>query len=667
MTLRFPGWQKTRTFFKTTEVFSMSRQHFVPGVENTFLFLRRDFMHKSDLKKAIEDFVLGQSVDAYNFFGCHREKDGFVFRVWAPSAKKVSLVGDFNNWDRESLYMEKIHPEIYEVFLNNASYLDNYKYCIYTPDGGCTLKSDPYGFYMCKRPDNATKIYDIRNYKWTDKEYLRKATETKGEEKPINIYELHLGSWQKKGDGNFLDYRTLSKRLVPYVKKMGYTHIEIMPVSEYPYDPSWGYQVTGYFSPTSRYGTGEDFAHFVDVCHRENIGVILDWVGAHFPKDENGLSDFDGASCYEYSDPLKREHPEWNTKIFDYGKPQVMSFLISNVMFYLKEYHIDGIRVDAVASMLYLDYGKGFGAWRQNVFGGNYNLEAIEFLKKLNDTVKKEVPRAIMIAEESTAFPKVSSPTKDGGLGFDYKWNMGWMNDMLSYMSSDPIYRKGIHSNVTFSLTYAFSENFILPLSHDEVVYGKKSLIEKMPGSYEDKFSSLRAFYGYMMAHPGKKLLFMGGEFAQFNEWNYEKELDWMLLSYPMHKKMQSYVSSLNRFYLSTPALWENDKDWQGFRWIVHDDSLQSVVSFIRYGKNEDFVIAVCNFTPVKRTMYRMGVPQDGTYKCVFSSDRISFGGTGERMKKPKAKEISSHGFDHSIEITIPPLSVTFYEKEKSM
>ncbi len=617
---------------------------------------------KTDIFQLIGKFSSGSCTNAYTFLGCHKADIGYVFRVWAPNAQTVNLVGDFNNWDTDALPMNHIKNGVWEGYADTACIFDNYKYYIKTKDGRFLYKSDPYAFHTCTRPENASKIYDIDAYKWTDRIYLESREKKNILELPLNIYEVHLGSWKKYADGNFYNYRDIAKQLVPYVKKMGYTHIEIMPVSEYPYDPSWGYQVTGYYAPTSRYGTPEDFAAFVDICHKAGIGVIADWVGAHFPKDENGLYEFDGTCCYEYSDPLKNEHPDWNTRIFDYGRNEVMSFLISNVIFWQEKYHIDGIRVDAVASMLYLDYGKTDGNWRPNKYGGNYNLEAIEFLKRLNTASFKFNPAVLMIAEESTAFPMITKPVYDGGLGFNFKWNMGWMNDMLGYMSTDPLFRKGRHNNLTFSLTYAFSENYILPLSHDEVVHGKCSMIGKMPGEYTDKFSNLRTFYGYMMAHPGKKLSFMGNEFAQFIEWDYSKELDWLLLDYEPHRQMQKYVRDLNKFYIETKAFWENDSDWNGFKWICPDDNAQSVIAFRRIDKHGNEIIVVCNFCPVTRKNYRIGVPQGGTYKCVFSSDKKIYGGSGERLSAAKSKKIPMHSLEHSIEITVPALSTAYYK-----
>ena len=610
----------------------------------------------------IRSFTGGGNFKSYEFLGCHKAEKGFIFRVWAPRAASVHLCGDFNFWNTSALPMKNIGGGIWEAVAENAAVYDNYKYYIEKQNGGFVYKSDPYAYHTCTRPENASKVYEIEGYDWHDSPYLSSLDGENTLDKPMNIYEVHLASWRKHKDGNYLTYKEAATELSAYVKKMGYTHIEIMPVTEYPYDPSWGYQVTGYFAPTSRFGTPKDFMEFVDICHQNGIGIILDWVGAHFPKDEYGLYEFDGGACYEYEDPLKNEHPDWNTRIFDYGRSEVISFLISSAVFWIEKYHIDGLRVDAVASMLYLDYGKENGQWRRNREGGNINLEAVEFLKKLNSEVFCTRPSALMIAEESTAFPQVTKPPYDGGLGFNYKWNMGWMNDMLAYMSSDPLFRKGLHRNITFSLTYAFSENFILPISHDEVVYGKCSMISKMPGEYKEKFDNLRAFYGYMTAHPGKKLLFMGNEFAQFSEWDFTKELDWQLLSYDSHKKMQKYVKDLNMFYLSRSELWENDFDWNGFEWISNDDSDQSIISFIRTDKHSKRLLVVCNFCPVKREKYRLGVPVSGIYKPVFSSDYLKYGGSGTRIRSVKSQKIPFHGRRESISITVQPMSTVFYE-----
>lgn len=616
-------------------------------------------------------FARGELYTAFSYFGCHADKrgdtDGYVFRVWAPHAKSVRLVGDFNGWDTDAPELERVADGIFEGFSDRVTLYDNYKYYIRRADGTGVFKSDPYGFHMETRPGTASKVYDLDGYAWGDGAYLRSRGAKKFLNRPVNIYELHLGSWRHTADGTVFNYADLADELIGYVKEMGYTHIELMPVSEYPYDPSWGYQVTGYYAPTSRYGTPHDFMAFVDKCHQAGIGVILDWVAAHFPKDETGLYEFDGGCCYESDDPLKNEHPDWNTRIFDYGRPEVQSFLISNAIYWIEQYHIDGLRVDAVASMLYLDYGKRGGQWRPNKNGGNENLDAVAFLQTLNKVVLERNKSALMIAEESTAFPMVTKPGYDGGLGFLFKWNMGWMNDMLDYMSIDPLGRKHNHNKITFSLTYAFSENYILPLSHDEVVHGKRSLIEKMPGEYDDKFSNLRAFYGYMMAHPGKKLTFMGNEFAQFIEWDYAKELDWVLLGYDRHRQMQQYVKDLNFFYLEHPPLWQNDAGWEGFSWIAHDDADQSVIAFRRLDKKGRELICVCNFCPVRRDDYRIGVPAHGAYTPVFNSDDERYGGVGVPLAAAVSRPEPLHGLPYSIAITLPPLSAVFYQKTKSI
>ena len=614
-------------------------------------------------------FLKGQNFKAYEFLGCHRhtrdEKDGFVFRVWAPHAKSVRVVGDFNGWDTDTKPMEKLSGGIWEYFSAKPEIYDCYKYYIERADGSFVYKSDPYAFHMETRPANASKVYPLEGYRWKDSAYRSGKSNKKYLQNPVNIYELHFGSWKRHEDGSLFSYLEMADRLIPYVKKMGYTHIELMPISEYPFDPSWGYQVTGYYAPTSRYGTPLDFMKFIDRCHQAGIGVILDWVAAHFPKDENGLYEFDGQCLYEYADPLKNEHPDWNTRIFDYGKNEVICFLISNAVYWIEKYHIDGLRVDAVASMLYLDYGKRDGQWRANIHGSNENIEAIAFLRKLNTAVFEASKSVLMIAEESTAFPMVTKPGYDGGLGFNFKWNMGWMNDMLEYMSLDPLFRKNKHKNITFSLTYAFSENYILPLSHDEVVHGKCSMIGKMPGDYDEKFHQLRAFYGYMMAHPCKKLNFMGNEFAQFIEWDFSKELDWNLLEFDRHRQMQEFVRQLNFFYLEHAALWQNDTDWEGFDWISNDDNEQSIIAFRRIDKKKNELIAVCNFCPVKREHYRIGVPVPGDYCPVFSSDAEEFGGTGTELVTVQSDDIPMHGYSQSVELTIPPVSAVYYERIK--
>ncbi len=607
-------------------------------------------------------FHEGTNAKAYDFLGAHPDGNGGVcFRVWAPNAQRIGVAGDFNSWQAEYAPMRKISDGVWECTVHGVKKYDAYKFVIVTPDGRMIYKSDPYAFHAQTRPETASRYYGELDFEWTDKAWLRKRKSRDIYASPVNIYEVHAGSWQKHDDGNPLNYRELADRLIPYVREMGYTHIELLPVTEHPYDGSWGYQVTGYFAPTSRYGTPDDFAYFVDRAHKENIGVILDWVPAHFPKDAFGLYEFDGTPCYEYADPRKGEHYEWGTRVFDYGRNEVRSFLISGAMFWLDKYHIDGLRVDAVASMLYLDYDRPDGQWMPNINGGHENLEAVEFLRKLNESVFREYGDVMMIAEESTAWPMVSKPTYMGGLGFNFKWNMGWMNDCLRYFSFDGIYRKYNHGCLTFSFFYAFSENFVLPVSHDEVVHGKCSLINKMPGTYEEKFAGVRSFLGYMMSHPGKKLMFMGGEFGQFIEWNCKQPLDWMLLDYEAHKQLKNYVAALNAFYIGNTPFWEDDYTWEGFSWIVSDDSTNSVVGYIRRDKSGNEIISLCNFTNVTRRKYRIGVPKAGTYRVMFSSASLEFGGKGEStVGSVRAKKKPMHGYDYSIELDIEGLSCMF-------
>ena len=611
------------------------------------------------LREQMRRFREGTDSHCYRWLGCHRAGDGeWHFRVWAPNARAVSLVGDFNDWNAAAQPMAPVGDGVWECILPHMEAYAAYKYHIIGCGGQAVDKADPFAVHQETRPGTASKVYEPDGYRWQDSAWRRKQAEGPVFDRPINIYEVHAGSWRRYADGNPYSYEKLAQELIPYVKEMGYTHIELLPVMEHPYDGSWGYQVTGYYAPTSRYGTPDDFKAFVDACHQAGLGVILDWVPAHFPKDGAGLYRFDGGPCYEYADPRKGEHKEWGTCVFDYGRPQVRSFLISNVMYWLEEFHADGIRVDAVASMLYLDYNRRAGEWVPNCYGGHENLEAVAFLRQLNETVFAAHPQALMIAEESTAWPMVSRPTADGGLGFNYKWNMGWMNDMLRYTSMDPLFRKGNQNLLTFSMMYAFSENFVLPVSHDEVVHGKGSLINKMPGSYAEKFAGVRAFLGYMMTHPGKKLLFMGCEFGQFKEWDYESGLDWLLLDYDSHRRLQHYVRSLNQLYLATPALWENDFSWEGFQWIANDDCAQSVIAFRRIDRRGREVVTVCNFTPVLRENYRIGLPAYGEWTELFNSDLAEFGGSDVRNTSIVAEPETYHGLPQSAALSLPPLSV---------
>ena len=615
-------------------------------------------------------FHEGSNSNAYEYFGSHRKnKNTVVFRVWAPDAKNVSVTGDFNDWSETENPMKPLKNSggVWEAEIKNIKPYDMYKYCITAADGRTLMKCDPYGFHMETRPGTATKYYEIDDcYEWHDEKWVEGRNGKNIYESPVNIYEIHAGSWKQYDDGNFYSYRALADALVPYVKKMGYTHIEFMPLTEYPFDGSWGYQVTGYFAATSRYGEPKDLMYLVDKCHENGIGVILDWVPAHFPKDANGLYEFDGGPLYEYSDPRKGEHYGWGTRVFDFGKNEVRSFLMSSASFWLKKYHLDGIRIDAVASMLYLDYDRKDGEWVPNKNGGNENLEAVEFLQKLNENIFRDFPYAMMIAEESTSWPMVTKPAFSGGLGFNFKWNMGWMSDILRYFSLDGFFRKYNHDCITFSMFYAFSENFVLPISHDEVVHGKKSLIDKMPGSYDEKFAGVRAFLGYMMAHPGKKLMFMGQEFGQFIEWNYEKGLDWLLLDYPKHRSLQNYFKKINEFYKANPAFWQIDYSWEGFSWISSDDKDNSVIAFRRIDEKGKEIIVVCNFTNVERCDYRIGIPKKGAYKIVFNSDDVDFGGEGKGNKgKLKTESINMHGFEQSISLDLPPMSAIYIKKTR--
>ena len=593
--------------------------------------------------------------------------EGTYFAVWAPCARSVSVIGDFNGWNGSKHPMTAIGSSgVWEVFIPGIARGALYKYQIITQKEELLNKADPYAFYSELRPDTASIVYDIEGYQWGDSRWMENRKKGSPLEQPAAVYEVHLGSWMRvsRDENGFLSYRDAADKLVAYVKEMGYTHIEFLPLSEHPYDGSWGYQVTGYFAITSRYGTPEDFMYLVDTCHQNDIGVILDWVPAHFPRDEHGLRRFDGTALYEHKDARQGEQPQWGTMIFNYDRNEVKNFLISNALFLFEKYHIDGLRVDAVASMLYLNYGKEDGDWVANQYGGDENLEAIEFLRHLNSAVYQSFPGVMMIAEESTSWPFVSKPPYMGGLGFGMKWNLGWMNDFLQYMSMDPVHRKYYHHLITFSIMYAFTENFMLPLSHDEVVHGKRSLLDKMWGDYWQKFAGLRVTYGYQYGHPGKKLLFMGGEFGQFIEWKYDDSLDWHLLEYDLHKKMQDYVKDLNRLYQSEKAFYEVDFSFDGFEWIDCNDADHSIISFIRKGKDrQDMLLFVYNFTPVVYDHYRIGVPFDLYYKEIFNSDSGIYGGSDVgNCGGLHAEKIECGGRPYSIALRVPPLAMLVFK-----
>ncbi|MBE6781332.1 MAG: 1,4-alpha-glucan branching protein GlgB [Ruminococcaceae bacterium] len=622
------------------------------------------FHTSKSIEERLNAFHNELCADTYEILGPHRVGEKVIFRVWAPNASAVSVAGDFNGWNVFSNPMFKVTSGIWEAQIEGVNNFDAYKYAVTDFAGNTVFKADPYARHCQTAPETASRIYDGEDYKWGDSKWQKKQAKENIYSSPINIYEVHCESWRKYEDGSNFDYVKLAEELSEYVKDMGYTHVEFMPMTEYPFSGSWGYQVTGYFAPTSRYGTPDDFKRMIDIFHKAGIGVILDWVPAHFPRDEHGLFRFDGTCCYEYDDPRRGEHKEWGTCVFNYGKVEVMNFLLSSACMFIKEFHIDGIRVDAVASMLYLDYARKDGEWVANQYGGNQHIEAIEFLRRLNEACFSVNPSVMMIAEESTAWPMVTKPADWGGLGFNFKWNMGWMNDTLRYQSLDPIYRKFEHNLTTFSFMYAFSENFILPISHDEVVHGKGSLINKMPGDYDQKFDNFRAYMTYIMAHPGKKLLFMGSEFAQFIEWDFKKELDWLLLSYDKHRQTKDFVKALNKFYLKHPEFYELDFSEEGFQWISGEDYMQSIICFRRKAKDGSEIIVVCNFVPVDREGYRIGISQAGEYKAVFCSDWTEFGGkTKKTTRKIKTQPIEMHGEKNSAEIFIPGMSTTFYKK----
>ena len=621
----------------------------------------------------LDQYLLGQGnhYEIYKKLGAHLvedvDKKGTYFAVWAPNAQKVSVIREFNDWDLTADVMERNDPVgIYTCFVEGAKENEMYKFCIETKKGELLYKADPYANYAELRPGTASRITDISKIKWTDKAWMDQRLKWDHKEKPMSIYEVHIGSWRKhpEDEDGFYNYREFAKEIVKYVHDMGYTHIELMGIAEHPFDGSWGYQVTGYFAPTSRHGTPEDFAWMINYLHKNKIGVILDWVPAHFPKDAHGLADFDGAPEYEYADPRMGEHPDWGTKIFDFGKNEVKNFLISNALFWIEHFHIDGLRVDAVASILYLDYGKKDGEWVPNEFGGNKNLQAVEFFKHLNSVVLGRNPGAVMIAEESTAWPKVTGEVEDDGLGFSLKWNMGWMHDFTEYMKLDPLFRKGAHYNMTFAMSYAYSEKYILVLSHDEVVHLKCSMINKMPGLGWEKFENLKAAYAFMMGHSGKKLLFMGQDFAQLREWSEKRELDWYLLAEKEHQQMQSWVRDLLHLYRRRKAFYEQDNTWEGFEWINADDRDRSIYSFVRHAKGgKQNLLFVISFTPVAREDYRVGVPKRKQYRLILNSDEEKYGGTGK--KRPavyKAEKSECDGRPYSFAYSLPAYGVAIFE-----
>ena len=628
-------------------------------------------------------FHQGGSRFAYEMLGAHPVTQGgeehWHFAVWAPNARAVNLTGEFCEWNTLRYPMQKQFDGIWELRLpaklfdvssdparysypDAAEKLLGYKYAVYTFDGDMYLKADPYAFASELRPNTASKLYDLSGYAWQDDAWMKKRSRWNAYASPVNIYEMHLGSWRRDEEGGMLSYTRIAELLIPYIKDMGYTHVELLPVMEHPLDMSWGYQVTGYFAPTARHGSPHDFMRFVDMLHQADIGVILDWVPAHFPRDEIGLRQFDGTPCYEHADPRRSEMPQWGTMLFDYARGEVGSFLISNACFWLEHYHVDGLRCDAVSAMLYHDFGRDEG-WLANRYGGNENLDAIAFLKRLNETVYRDFPGVMTIAEESTAFPNVTQPTYLGGLGFGFKWNMGWMNDMLRYVKLDPIYRKHHHDKLTFSLHYAFNENFILPFSHDEVVHGKHSMLDKNPGDLWQKFAGLRALYGYTMGHPGKKLLFMGSEFAHIIEWKYDDQLDWFLLVYDRHPQVQAYVRELNHLYLRYPSLYEVEDSWQGFQWLQADDKDNSLVIFARYSAQGEALICMTNFTPQFHPAYRFGLPRAGTIRELLNSDLERFGGSNQFNALPlKTQDITQGEHAYSLEVCVPPLSCVYFK-----
>lgn len=626
----------------------------------------------NDERSPLRLFSDGDAVRAYDFLGAHfinlDGRNGVIFRVWAPNAITVSLVGDFNNWNQKANYMYKIGGGVWELFIENLNEFAVYKFCIETVDHTQILKSDPFAFHCQTRPENASKVFNINQYVWHDSYWMENRQNTSSPDKPMNIYEIHAGSWKKYPDGNYFNYQKMADELIPYLKEMNYTHVQLMPLMEYPYDPSWGYQTTGYFAATSRYGTPCDLMALIDRCHMEGIGVIMEIVPSNFPKDDYGLYKFDGTCLYEDNNPKKGQRDSWGTCLFNFQRYEVISFLISAVMFWFDKYHIDGMRIGAVSSMLYLDYGKKDGEWVPNRFGGNENLEAIDFIKRLNKAVHMYHPSALTFAEENTSWPKLTLPIEEGGLGFDYKWNMGWMNDTLHYMSLDPLWRPFNHDNLTFSFFYAFSERFILPISHDEVAHGKGSLISKMPGDYDSKFAGVRAFITYMYAHPGKKLVFMGCEIGQFDEWDSDSGIQWDLLKFEKHNALYTFFKAINKFYIEHKPLYELDNTPKGFEWIHRNDYTQSVIAFRRTDSDGNEIIAVCNFQPTVHENYMIGVPHFGEYEEIFNSDLTEFGGTGvSNTGTLTTVPMKIHGYKQGLSLTLPPLGVIYLKCTKKL
>ena len=615
-------------------------------------------------------FFGGTDSEAYRFLGAHRAQrggeEGYLFRLWAPNAARVSVVGDFCAWDASAFPMARGEHGLWEKFIPGLKQFDTYKYAVTSARGKTVLKADPYAFHAETRPGTASKLYDLPPYRWGDGAWRAGRASAPVDRSPLNIYEVHLGSWRRRENGDYYDYRSLAHDLADYVAGLGYNCVELMPVTEYPLDDSWGYQCTGYFAATSRYGTPEDLMYLIDHLHQKGICVILDCVPSHFCKDEHGLIDFDGTPCYEYADPLKREHAGWGTRVFDYGRGEVRSFLLSSAAFWLREFHVDGLRVDAVASMLYLDYGREDGNWTRNRNGGRENLEAIDFLRALNKIAYSINPNVLMVAEESTAWPLVTRPPQDGGLGFTLKWNMGWMNDMCHYLKLDPWFRQYHHKDITFSLMYAFSENFVLPISHDEVVHMKGSLRGKMPGDDRQQLAGVRAFTAYMLAHPGKKLTFMGAELGQWHEWDFASQLDWYLLENEKNRQLHRFFKDINAFYLSQSPLWDIDFSWEGFEWLVPDDNHNNVVVFLRRDRKGRELIAAVNFSPVAQGEYRFGVPPKKRYREIFTTDCAEYGGTGEwrNEKTIEVLPIPSHGREQSLCVKLPPLGAAFFAGE---